>query len=641
MNPFRPVAARLRGLLCFFATASVALASAGAEWFAAPGGAAPGDGSRERPFTSLEAARDAARESLRAGKAPVTVSLFGGLYRLDSTLVFDARDSGRDGAPTIYRAVPGEKPVLSGGDAVKGWRAVDAARGLYEAPVGSALFRQVYLNGELLTRARHPNGGWLGPFWRLAGADVKGRRIFLKREDWTEARALAGDETIEVAWNGHWTHYRGKVGAVEQRDGRVALGIDSPDEAAFFRKSVSYFTDSPFFFEGAAGFLDEIGEWHHDPANGLLRVRFAAGVNPETARIEVPRLPILVDVAGKPKEPVRNLEFRGITFESSNWIRPSVRSFPSTQFAQPYAGEKSLADLAYPTGMIRARHAAKLAIRDCGIRNAGATGIQFWSDVSDSDIEGNEIGPVMANGIELEVTSGTRRFIDDEGPGKGAPPAARGVNVAIWNNRIRECGRQYVNGGAILAHVVRGLIVDHNDISDLPYSAIQIGTQPGGYRDTGCRENLVRGNRIARVMRLLDDGGAIYTLGGQQRGTFIEENHVLDLERSPWAGDYWISGIYLDNFTQFVTARRNVIVNTPSFYGEMNQAKDNVFTENEGMIVPEQKTGAARSHQRRLVGFRAMQEVEAVIRAAGPRSGHDPRAPWISAKASAPTKDEN
>jgi hypothetical protein len=235
----------------------------------------------------------------------------------------------------------------------------------------------------------------------------------------------------------------------------------------------------------------------------------------------------------------------------------------------------------------------------------------------------------MANGIEIETETGTTRFKNPAEEGPGDPkrrPELLGGNVAIWNNRIRECGRQYVNGGAIMAHFVRDLIVDHNEITDLPYSGIQIGNQPGGYRDWGCHNNRVLGNRIERVMQLLDDGGGIYTLGGQQHGTVIEENYIAEMVRSEWTGNVWLAGIYLDNYTQFVTVRRNVIANTPTYYASINAATDNVFIENECLTIQDQPEGSHRWRRQRVIGHRPLPVIQEVIGRAGVRPGHDPRA---------------
>lgn len=631
MSP--PTCRQLSSVLAFLILAmSPAPAASGLppiEFFVAPDASGSGDGSRERPFATLEAARDAARAGRAKTDAPIIVNLLGGIHRLTGTFRLEAQDSGRPDAPTIYRSAPGEKATLSGGQTVTGW--TPAADGTFEAHVGPALFRQVYLDGKLLHQARFPNGDvWDGPFLRLVGADVEKRRLHLRKEDWEAAKKLAGDAPIEIAWNGHWTHFRAKVGAVEDGPDHVSLAIDSPDEASFFVKPVSYFTKFPYHFEGAPGFLDTEGEWHHDPATGKLRVKFAPAVDPNAHLIEVPRLGVLVEIAGTESEPVRHVEFTDLTFETSNWTRPSTRGFPATQFAQPYGGPRGYESEGAPSGMIRIRHSDHIGIRQSRIRNAGATGIEIWGNADHTDIEGNEIGPVMANAIEVDAATKTTTFMQTEGPGDPQSlDRYRSRGIAIWNNRIRECGRQYVNGGAILAHFVEGLIIDRNEISDLPYSAIQVGNQPGGHKDWGCHNNLIRWNRIHRVMRLLDDGGGIYTLGGQQHGSRIEENYISDLVRSPWTGNVWLAGIYLDNYTQFVTVRRNVIVNTPTFIATINGAKDNLLIENEGLIErkadPTPEGGIPRWGTLRVLAARPMELIKQVRDNAGPREGHDPR----------------
>ena len=76
-------------------------AQAAAELFVAPEGAA-GDGSRARPFTTLEQARDAVRTIKKSGALPVggiTVWLQPGIYHRAQTLALTAEDSGTAAAP--------------------------------------------------------------------------------------------------------------------------------------------------------------------------------------------------------------------------------------------------------------------------------------------------------------------------------------------------------------------------------------------------------------------------------------------------------------------------------------------------------------------------------------------------------------
>lgn len=57
----------------------------------------------------------------------------GGVYPLIAPLVFTPEDSGTADAPVTYAAYPGEKPVVSGGQAITGWQA--AENGLWKANV--------------------------------------------------------------------------------------------------------------------------------------------------------------------------------------------------------------------------------------------------------------------------------------------------------------------------------------------------------------------------------------------------------------------------------------------------------------------------------------------------------------------------
>ncbi len=114
----------------------------------------------------------------------------------------------------------------------------------------------------------------------------------------------------------------------------------------------------------------------------------------------------------------------------------------------------------------------------------------------------------------------------------------------------------------------------HNDISDVPYDAIDIGYgwgmhDPGGnpnYRvrmhgydakqnliyetPTTHRDVVVASNRVHGAKRFFHDGGAIYNLSASP-GTLITENYIFDNSN--------MIGLYLDEGSRYVTVRRNVV----------------------------------------------------------------------------------
>ena len=77
------------------------------------------------PVASFTRAQQLVR-SLQAGepnrRGPIVVALRGGRYSLDKTITFGPEDSGTTAAPIIYQAFGNERPILSGGVRIRGWK---------------------------------------------------------------------------------------------------------------------------------------------------------------------------------------------------------------------------------------------------------------------------------------------------------------------------------------------------------------------------------------------------------------------------------------------------------------------------------------------------------------------------------------
>ena len=125
------------------------------------------------PLATLAHARDIVRMMRKNGQidGPVTVLVRGGSYELGETLRFLPEDGGSAEAPVVYRAYPGERPILRGGRRITGFvahggqimKAELAAQGLK-----GATFKELFCAGQRLPLARYPNfdpenpygGGW-------------------------------------------------------------------------------------------------------------------------------------------------------------------------------------------------------------------------------------------------------------------------------------------------------------------------------------------------------------------------------------------------------------------------------------------------------------------------------------------------
>jgi hypothetical protein len=130
---------------------------------------APNKAKTDGPFATVERARDVVRtlkeKNALAGGARVLVR--GGIHYLKSPLVFTPQNSGTSGAPITYTAYRDEKPVLSGGRRITGWRIVnDKVIGRYwvtdlpEVKSGAWNFTQLFVNGERRHRPRLPKNGY-------------------------------------------------------------------------------------------------------------------------------------------------------------------------------------------------------------------------------------------------------------------------------------------------------------------------------------------------------------------------------------------------------------------------------------------------------------------------------------------------
>ncbi len=100
------ISARLRVFLVAIMVAANCVTANATEFFVSATAGSGGDGSRERPFTSIEQAQRAVRawKKLPAPAGGVTIWIASGTYRVSQTLEWTAEDSGTAEAPIVWRA---------------------------------------------------------------------------------------------------------------------------------------------------------------------------------------------------------------------------------------------------------------------------------------------------------------------------------------------------------------------------------------------------------------------------------------------------------------------------------------------------------------------------------------------------------
>src|SRR5512136_871725 len=98
-------------------------AGLGTTLFVATNGSDAYPGTEEKPFATLERARNEIRRLKAGGALPVggiTVEVRGGIYELARPIELAEQDSGIDNVPVVYRARRGEVARIVGGRTVVG-----------------------------------------------------------------------------------------------------------------------------------------------------------------------------------------------------------------------------------------------------------------------------------------------------------------------------------------------------------------------------------------------------------------------------------------------------------------------------------------------------------------------------------------
>ncbi|MFA6244099.1 MAG: hypothetical protein WC655_24360, partial [Candidatus Hydrogenedentales bacterium] len=213
---------RLHAML--LVAALVALSARGeTAFYVSPGGADANTGTKEAPFRTLGRAQTFVREKAAAMQEDITVYVSGGVYRLKRPLVFTQQDSGRNGHAIIWKAVEGEKPVLSGGIVVEGW--TQDAEGRWQTKVDVEDMRQFYVNGTRAQRARgaFPEGGGRYGEMQAIDADAGHTAPGEAMADWRNS----GD--IEFGYLSSWSHMICKVKSIARGGaGGVKIAMQQP-----------------------------------------------------------------------------------------------------------------------------------------------------------------------------------------------------------------------------------------------------------------------------------------------------------------------------------------------------------------------------------------------------------------------------
>ncbi len=537
-----------------------------ADFYVAPDGSDENDGSLERPFLTLEKARDAVRALDKTGKTGVTVAVKAGEYRV-SSLVFTADDSGTKACPIAYRAYGDGEVTVNGGvtlpheafapvenadvrerlaaDAKEKMLAVD----LFGLGVTAEQYGKIYAIGGYNT-ASHYDGDWVGDIYcelfiddarqtiarypngkeylytgtvvkegqgrenasAVVNADfdtLRNPEPDVYKMDKALTERIKGWKTLEDVWMfGYWRY--------DWADGSTPLGdvdFENRTMSPMFVSTYGAIKDAPYYFFNVLEELDAPGEWYLDRANGLLYFYPPEDFSADSS------VELSLSTDNVIKVEANYLTFDGLTVKGTRGDAVSVTGDGNT-------------------------------VKNCLIKNVAGNALLM--NGCDNLALNNEITRTGKGGVVLD--GGDRETLK---PG----------NSRAENNLVHDWSEIYETYQPAFSVNGVGNVCAHNEMFHSPHEAI---TYSGN-------NHLIEYNLIHNVNLLTDDGGAIYS--GRRwdwYGTVIRYNLICDLG----ADGHKPVGIYMDDTLAGQTIYGNIIVNAPRFGIQLGGGQDLIVHDN-------------------------------------------------------------
>ncbi len=552
--------------------------------YVSPTGDDSNPGTLAQPLKTIGKARDIVRTMNSAMNADITVYLRGGTYPQTSTLTFANADSGSGGFYVKYMAYNSERPLITGGQPIKGWKVSDATNNIYSVSAGTTAFRQLYVNGVKAIRARSPNllANNVANFNRLSGWDKTANNLQVP----TSAVASWNNLTkVEMHVNIAWGDSTLRIASITNSGSTALVKFQSPESPLVFVRpnpnmaQVGWGSGRAYYFENAKEFLDQPGEWYLDETTNTVYYKPRTGEDMTTATVIAPMVETIMSVNGtSTSSQAGYLWFQGLTFAHSTFMRPSQYGFLDGQAGQYNltADANNNQTVGRMTAGVSVTNANHMHFERNLFTQMGGTGLDFISGTHDDMIIGNAITDIAGNGMAIGkfTASDTTEFHVAYNPSDKNEICTRDT---IKDNYIDNVTTEILGGVGIAGGYPAYVDIEHNEISHTNYTGISVGF---GWTASAnaMTNNKINYNNIHHVNQIMTDGGAIYVLSNQGTGDEMQYNYIHDYACSTWA-DYGCNGLYLDEKTSGYTVAHNVMVNCPTNIAQ-NQTGTNTITDN-------------------------------------------------------------
>ena len=555
---------------------------AGEIWIS-PKGSDFNDGTRQSPKATLTSALRQAREWRRTEdnriQGGITIYMEGGTYAFHEPVFIRPEDSGTKESPTVIRSVGDEKVILSGGISINGWKKQGKVW-VADVPAfnGRPLdFRQLWVNGKKAVRARDVED--FEKMNRICSVDEKNEILYVPAVSIRRLIDNKGNlkaKYAEMVLHQMWCVANLRIRSVEVQGDSAAIRFHQPESRIQFEHPWPHpmvTTDghnSAFYLTNARELQDVPGEWYHDIDARKVYYYPREGEKMQEAEVIVPAVETLVRVEGTLDRPVRHIRFEKITFSYTTWMRPSEKGHVPLQagmyLTDGYRIEPKMQRdylnhpldnqgwLGRPAAAVRVVAARQIDFERCRFEHLGSTGLDYEEAVQGGVVRGCLFLDIAGNG--LLVGSFSPAAHETHLPYDPADRREVCTQQQINNCYFTEIGNEDWGCLAIAAGYVGDVNIEHNEISEVPYSGISLGW--GWTQTVNCmRNNRVHANLIHHYAKHMYDVAGIYTLGSQPK-SYVTENCVHSIYKPGYVHDpnHWFY-LYTDEGSSFITVRDN------------------------------------------------------------------------------------
>ncbi|GAB3655129.1 hypothetical protein GCM10028791_26170 [Echinicola sediminis] len=532
------------------------------EFYVSPKGNNAGDGSKEKPWKTLEYAKQKARSI----KAKVIIYLHGGTYTLGAPLNLSHEDSN-----ISFKAVENETPVISGGVKIANWR--KGKDGIWYAKVPKGVVgRNLYIDGKRAVRARTRDGeGW----YREANNVSNCGSVACKEENTPNTYKIPEDlptlqypEDVEMLNVMRWKLYRGSIQKIENGTAYMQPEYWELAKVGPFGVLDKPNADAVSWLENALEFLNEEREWFLDKYKSIVYYQPLQDEDMENAEVYLSHIEKLIDADG-----VENVTLQGLTFAHADWKQASSKKgYVSIQSGAYLTDpdymsiEDAFEGIIDIPGNVHFKNARNVIIKDNQFVHLGGTALNFDTNNKYINVFGNTFRDISGSAITMGNLQ-DHHIVHDK----------VSEEIIVDNNLIEQVAVEYFDACAIKSSYVKNAVIVNNTINGASSGAISLGWGWGRFdvenfafwqdgSDKGYNHPTIAGgvivahNKIMNITSLLGDTGAIYNLGASPHSKWYAnyiENLASPKLKNTTKG---VHGIYTDNGSRGIYIWENVVV---------------------------------------------------------------------------------